>query len=68
MNNNMNEFIVKGLQDLYCIHHRKAPNVFINDEGFISVSTCCDEFHEALYYAQDNLREQYHQVASEKEA
>ncbi len=60
MSQAMNDFIVKGLQDLYCIRHRKAPNVFINDEGFISVATCCDEFHEALYHAQDSLRDQFH--------
>lgn len=65
MNNDMNEFLVSGLRELYCIRHRKAPNVFINEEGFISVAACCEDFHEALYYAQDNLREQYHAAAAE---
>lgn len=63
MNIERNNFIMKGLQGLYCINHRKNPNVFINDEGFITVSTCCDEFHEALYHAQDALREQYDQFS-----
>jgi hypothetical protein len=59
MNNPMNDFVMRGLEGLYCIRHRKNPQVFINDEGFITTSTCCDEFHEALYHAQDDLRYQY---------
>lgn len=59
MNNPMNDFVMTGLEGLYCIKHRKNPKVFINDEGFITTSTCCDEFHEALYNAQDDLRSQY---------
>jgi hypothetical protein len=59
MNSQMNGFVMKGLEGLYCIRHRKNPQVFINDEGFITTSTCCDEFHEALYHAQDDLRRQY---------
>ena len=59
MNTKMNEFVMQGLEGLYCIHHRKNPKVFINDEGFITTATCCDDFHEALYHAQDDLRQQY---------
>lgn len=59
MSNPMNDFVMRGLEGLYCIKHRKNPKVFINDEGFITTSTCCDEFHEALYHAQDDLRSQY---------
>lgn len=59
MNSTMNDFIMQGLEGLYCITHRENPKVFINDEGFITTSTCCDEFHEALYHAQDDLRKQY---------
>jgi len=65
MNIERNNFIMKGLQGLYCIHHRKNPNVYINDEGFITVSTCCEEFHGALYHAQEALREQYDQLSVE---
>ena len=68
MNRERNDFIMKGLEGLYCIHHRKNPNVFINDEGFITVSTCCDEFHEALYYAQDSLRDQFEQTGIQPDA
>lgn len=59
MNAEMNHFIMKELEGLYCIRHRKNPSVFINEEGFITTATCCDEFHEALYHAQDDLRLQY---------
>lgn len=57
----MNDYLVEKLSGLYCIRHRRNPNVFINDEGFISVAACCDEFHETLYNAQDLFRSNYHQ-------
>ncbi len=55
----MNEYLIEKLSGLYCITHRINPNVFINDEGFITVASCCDEFHETLYNAQDQFRSQY---------
>lgn len=57
----MNDYLVEKLSGLYCIRHRRNPNVFINDEGFISVAACCDEFHETLYNAQDLFRSTYQQ-------
>jgi|GEM_PF-2185328 len=65
MNQEMNDFIVKGLRELHCIRHRKPANVFINEEGFITITACCDDFHGFLYHAQDDLRAQY---ATAKEA
>lgn len=64
MNKERNDFIMNGLEGLYCIHHRKNPNVFINDEGFITVAACCDDFHEALYHAQDGLRYEFDQLSA----
>jgi hypothetical protein len=62
----MNDYLVEKLSGLYCIRHRRNPNVFINDEGFISVAACCDEFHEALYNAQDLFRSQYQRSEQDK--
>lgn len=62
----MNDYLVEKLSGLYCIRHRRNPNVFINDEGFISVAACCDEFHESLYNAQDLFRSQYQRLDQDK--
>ncbi|PSK91430.1 hypothetical protein B0I18_10513 [Taibaiella chishuiensis] len=55
----MNAYLIEKLSGLYCITHRLNANVFINDEGFITVASCCDEFHETLYHAQEAFRSQY---------
>lgn len=55
----LSNYLLEGLSGLYCINHRKAPNVFINAEGFITYSTCCDDLRKSLTDAQDCLREQY---------
>lgn len=61
----LSNYLLDELSGLYCIRHRKNANVFINDEGFITYTACCDDFHKNLYEAQDILKQQYSSVKEE---
>jgi len=55
----LSNYLLKELSQLHCIDHRIPANVYINDEGFITYTTCCDVLHQSLSDAQDILRKQF---------
>jgi hypothetical protein len=64
----LSNYLLKELSQLYCIDHRIPANVYINEEGFITYTTCCDVLHQSLSDAQDYLRNQFNNLpVQEKE-
>jgi hypothetical protein len=59
----LSNYLLKELSQLYCIDHRLPPNVYINDEGFITYTTCCEVLHKSLSDAQDIFREQFQSLS-----
>lgn len=62
----LSNYLLKELSQLHCINHRLPPNVYINDEGFITYATCCEVLHRSLSDAQDILRTQFHNLPEEE--
>jgi hypothetical protein len=63
----LSNYLLKELSQLHCIDHRKPANVYINDEGFITYTTCCDVLHQSLSDAQDYLRNQFSNLPREEQ-
>ncbi|KAA5536344.1 hypothetical protein F0919_01365 [Taibaiella lutea] len=64
----LSNYLLKELSQLYCIDHRIPANVFINEEGFITYTTCCDVLHQSLSDAQDILRSQFQSLPREEQS
>jgi len=62
----LSNYLLEELSQLHCIIHRLAPNVYINDEGFITYATCCEVLHKSLSEAQDALRQQFQNLPEEE--
>ena len=62
----LSNYLLKELSQLHCINHRLPPNVYINEEGFITYATCCDVLHKSLSDAQDILRLQFQGLTDEE--
>ncbi len=63
----LSNYLLKELSQLYCIDHRIPANVYINDEGFITYTTCCDVLHQSLSDAQDVFRDQFAHLSAEEQ-
>ena len=64
----LSNYLLKELSQLYCIDHRIPANVYINEEGFITYTTCCDVLHQSLSDAQDILRSQFQSLPREEQS
>lgn len=63
----LSNYLLKELSQLHCIDHRIPANVYINDEGFITYTTCCDVLHQSLSDAQDYFRNEFQQLPAEEQ-
>jgi hypothetical protein len=59
----LSNYLLKELSQLYCIDHRIPPKVYLNEEGFVTYSTCCEVLHKSLHEAQDCLRSQFQSLS-----